>query len=189
VDNARAFVDDASVAHFQWNRWSLEFLGFYGIHPSRSTPGHPWSKGKVERPFAYLEDHFITNHQFSSFEDFFAQLKAFEREWDQRVHGVTREPPLELFEREKHQLLQLPRNTRTGELQRYIGFCEESRKVTSDCLIAYGGNRYSVPYLFAGQEVWVRVSRGVRLLASSRAGKLIATHPLQAGRGVGDIGN
>jgi hypothetical protein len=55
--------------------------------------------------------------------------------------------------------------------------------VTSDCLIAYSGNRYSVPCLYAGQEVWVRTSQGIRLLAFSKAGKLIATHTLKAGRG------
>lgn len=32
-----------------WNRRYLEFLGFYGIHPTRSAPGHPWSKAKIER--------------------------------------------------------------------------------------------------------------------------------------------
>lgn len=183
VDNARVFIDDASVAHFRWNRRYLECLGFYGIHPTRSLPGHPWSKGKVERPFAYVEDHFITNRQFCSFEDFFGQLKAFEQGWNQRIHGVTGKAPLELFEKEKAQLLELPRNKSTGELQRYIGYREESRKVTGDCLIGYGGNRYSVPCLYVGQEVWVRTSQGMRLLAFSKAGKLIATHPLKAGRG------
>lgn len=183
VDNARAFVEDASIAHFQWNRRYLEFLGFYGIHPTRSLPGHPWSKGKVERPFEYIEDHFITNREFASFDDFFHQLKAFEQEMNGRVHGVTGKTPVELFEKEKADLLELPKNNRTGGTQRYIGYREESRKVTGDCLIAYAGNRYSVPYLFAGHEVWVRTSQGVRLLVFSKAGKLIALHTLKAGRG------
>lgn len=183
VDNARAFVDDASVAHFRWNRRYLEFLGFYGVHPTRSLPGHPWSKGKVERPFAYLEDHFMTNRSFSSFDHFSRELKAFQDEINRRVHGVTGKSPMELFEKERPHLLELPRDQRTGQLQRYLGYREESRRVTTDCLIAYGGNRYSVPSLYAGQEVWVRTSQGVRLLAFSKAGKLIATHTLKAGRG------
>lgn len=183
VDNARAFVDDASVAHFRWNRRYLEFLGFYGVHPTRSLPRHPWSKGKVERPFGYVEDHFIMNRQFSSFDHFSKELKAFQNEINGKVHGITGKPPLEFFEKEKPQLQELPKNRSTGELQRYIGYREESRKVTSDCLIAYSGNRYSVPSLYAGQEVWVRTSQGVRLLAFSKAGKLIATHTLKAGRG------
>lgn len=67
VDNARIFIDNASVVNLKWNDSFLEFSGFYGIHPTYSLPGHPWSKGKVERLFAYIEDHFITNNQFDSF--------------------------------------------------------------------------------------------------------------------------
>lgn len=184
VDNAKVFVEDPSRANFRWNNRYLEFLGFYGVNPTRSLPGHPWSKGKVERPFAYLEDHFITNQRFGSFEDFFERLKGFEGHWNRRVHGVTGKSPLELFGEERVHLMELPRDPATGEFQRYRGSSwEESRRVTGDGLIAYGGNRYSVPWLYSGQEVWVRVSRGVRLLVFSKVGKLIALHMLKAGKG------
>jgi len=183
VDNAKVFVEDASTAHFRWNRRFLEFSGFYGIHPTRSAPGHPWSKGKVERPFAYVEDHFITNNRFDSFEDFYRKLKTFEQQMNHRVHGTTRHVPAERFAEEKEHLLELPKNTSTGEPERYVGFREQSRKVTSDCLIAYGGNRYSVPYLYAGQDVWVRVSKGTYLVVHSKVGKPVACHTLRAGRG------
>lgn len=183
VDNARVFVDDASVVNFRWNQRFLEFLGFYGVDPSRSLPGHPWSKGKVERPFLYLEDHFIKNRGFSSFEDFYEQLKLFEADWNRRVHGVTGRTPLELFEQERPKLLELPRNPSSGEVLRYVSYQGESRRVSRDCLISYGGNRYSVPYLYSGQDVWVRVSRGFRLMVYCEAGKLICTHILRPGRG------
>lgn len=183
VDNARVFVDNAAQAHFRWNQRFLEFLGFYGMQPSRSAPYHPWSKGKVERPFAYVEDHFITNNRFESFADFYNKLKVFQEEMNRRVHGVTGKAPCELFAKEREHLLELPKDKRTGVVQRYIGLREESRRVTQDCLIAFGGNRYSVPYLYVGQEVWVRVSRGVYLQVYSQVGKLIATHTLRAGRG------
>jgi len=45
VDNTRVFVTDPSVVNFKWNEQFLQFCGFYGIHPTRSLPGHPWSKG------------------------------------------------------------------------------------------------------------------------------------------------
>ncbi len=183
VDNARVFVEDASVSNFKWNRRFLEFLGFYGINPSRSLPGHPWSKGKVERPFCYLEDHFIRNRRFSSFEDFYEQLKLFEADWNRRVHGVTGKSPLELFEQERSRLLELPRDPLTGEFLRYVSYQGELRRVSRDCLISYGGNRYSVPYHYAGQDVWVRVRGGFKLLVFSQAGKLISTHFLRVGRG------
>jgi len=182
VDNARVFIDDASVANFKWNARFLEFSGFYGIHPARSLPGHPWSKGKVERPFAYIEDHFITNDRFASFEDFYRKLKAFQEKMNKRTHSGLRQIPAERYEREKEHLLELPKDHEMKP-QKFTGFKEESRRVTTDCLIAYGGNRYSVPYLYAGQDVWVRVSRGVYLVAYSKTGTPIAMHLLSPGKG------
>ena len=119
VDNARIFVADASTVNFQWNRQFLEFCGFYGIHPARSLPGHPWKKGKVERPFRYVENHFITNTSFESFENFYQKLKAFEHRPNDTIHAVTRKKPAELFVDETRCLLELSRNSAYGEYTRY----------------------------------------------------------------------
>ena len=183
VDNARVFIDNASITDFRWNERFLSFCGFYGIDPSRSLPGHPWSKGKVENPFDYLENHFITNSSFESFEDFCRKLKMFQREVNERVHTTTKKRPSEMFKGEKEHLMELPGNKHTGEYQRYIGFKEEFRKVTSDCLISFGGNRYSVPHLYARSEVWVRVSKGYYLNIYSQSNKLIAAHVLRVDKG------
>jgi transposase len=183
VDNARIFVTDASMVNFQWNRQFLEFCGFYGIHPARSLPGHPWSKGKVERPFRYVEDHFITNTSFESFEDFYQKLKAFEHRLNDTIHTVTRKKPAELFADETRCLLELPRNAASGEYARYGGHRGEIRKVSKDCLNAFGSNRYTVPHFYAGQDVWVRVAKGVYVTIASNTGTTIAAHPLQSGKG------
>lgn len=183
VDNAKAFVDDASVKNCKWNRRFLSFCGYYGIHPTRSLPGHPWSKGKVENPFDYLEHHFITNNRFISTEDFIVKLETFGQQVNDRIHSVTRKAPSVMFSDEKEYLLELPRNGQTGGHQRYIGFKEEFRKVTSDCLIAFGGNRYSVPHRYVGTEVWVRVSKGYYLVIYSKANRFVASHVLCTGKG------
>ena len=182
VDNARVFIDNASVPNFKWNSRFLEFCGFYGIDPSRSLPGHPWSKGKVERPFAYIEDHFITNNRFTSFEDLSRKLKDFEEKMNNRLHSVLRQRPADRLNKERGHLLELPKD-HENKTRRFTGFNEESRRVTTDCLISYGGNRYSVPYLYARQDIWVRVSRGAYLVAYSKTGTPIATHLLSPGKG------
>lgn len=171
TDNAKAFIDNASVNNFRWNQRYLHFCGHYGFSPSRSLPAHPWSKGKVEKPFSYIENHFIAGAEFESFEDLQNKLKAFQKKLNQRLHSVTKALPEEMFENEKMSLLPLPE-------QRYIGTKEEVRKVTSDCLISFGGSRYSVPWMFAGKQVWIRISRGYMLEAYSQSNKLIATHKL-----------
>jgi transposase len=183
VDNAKVFVENASKEHFRWNQRFLDFCGFYGIKPTRSLPYHPWSKGKVEAPFSYLETHFLQGRSFESFEDFLSKLKEFEREVNITVHRTTKKTPEELFKFERTTLLPLPMDPLTGELKRYIGYKEEFRKVTSDCLISYGGNRYSVPHHFARSEVWVRLSKGVHLHIYSQKNVLIATHRLSTGKG------
>jgi transposase len=176
TDNAKCFVNNASRDNFAWNKRYLAFCGHYGFKPTRSLPGHPWSKGKVERPFDYLEEHFIKGNEFSSFEEFITKLKAFQDKVNARVHSTTKVRPDELFEKEKPSLAELPRT-------RYVGTKEEVRKVTADCLISYAGSRYSVPYLFATREVWVKVSKGYFIEIYSSHNKLIAKHRMSLKKG------
>ncbi len=171
TDNAKAFIDNASVNNFRWNSRYVHFCGHYGFSPSRSLPAHPWSKGKVEKPFCYTETHFIAGGEFESFEDLQNRLKTFQTKVNQRHHSVINTAPEAMFENEKHALLSIPE-------QRYIGTKEEVRKVTYDCLISYGGSRYSVPWMFAGKQVWIRISKGHKLEVYSQSNKLITTHRL-----------
>lgn len=183
VDNARVFIDNAGTQNFKWNARFQNFCGFFGITPSRSAPYHAWSKGKVENPFFYLEEHFIKGNTFSSFTDFLERLKGFQEKVNDRVHDSTGEKPAVLFEKEKESLMLLPVDLKTGAVQRYVGIQEEFRSVTSDCLISYGGNRYSVPWPYHRSQVWVRVSRGINLLVFSQKNRLIATHGLCLDKG------
>ena len=176
VDNAPQFVSDSRVRSLKWNKSFLDFCGYYGIEPSRSLPYHPWSKGKVENPFKYLEDHFIKNNEFESIEDFLLKLKAFEKRVNNKVHSSTRKTPEELFLREQEYLIELPES-------KYTGGYDEYRKVTSDCLISYMGNRYSVPHYFAGKEVWVKNKKGLEIEIYSQCRKLICKHKLSLKRG------
>ena len=171
TDNAKAFIDNASVNNFRWNKRYIHFCGHYGFSPSRSLPAHPWSKGKVEKPFSYIENHFIAGAEFESFEDLQNKLKAFQKKLNQRLHSVIKAPPEEMFKNEIMSFLSIPE-------QRYIGTKEEVRKVTFDCLISFGGSRYSVPWMFAGKQVWIRVSKGYMLEVYSQSNKLVATHKL-----------
>ena len=58
------------------------------------------------------------------------------------------------------------------------------RQVSRDCLVSYGGSRYSVPHRYAGTQVWVRTSLGVRVEVYDAGGALIATHGLAAKKGL-----
>jgi transposase len=183
VDNAKVFVDNAGNQNFKWNSRFQNFCGFFGITPSCSAPYHAWSKGKVEKPFDYLEEHFIKGNTFRSFPDFLDSLKAFQDKVNNRVHDTTGKEPQMLYEKEKESLMLLPIDYKTGEVKRYVGIHEEFRSVTADCLISYGANRYSVPWVYHRSQVWIRVSKGIRLLVFSQKNRLIATHDLCLDKG------
>lgn len=184
VDNATVFIINASKDNLVWNPRFLSLCGFYGIKPTRSLPSHPWSKGKVENSFNYLETHFISGNSFKSFEDLRVKLKQFQDEHNLELHSTTKQITRIMFEKEELNFLKpLPINPITGELKRYVGFKEEFRKVTTECLISYKGNKYSVPHYFASKEVWIRVLYGITLQIYSSKNKLIATHTLSLKKG------
>jgi len=179
VDNAKVFVDNASRDNFAWNKRFLHFCGFYGIKPTRSIPAHPSSYGKVEKPFDYLENHFIKANEFKDFNDLQYRLKQFQDETNSLLHYTTKEITKVRFEtKEQLYLNPLPIDQKSGEIRRYIGFKEEFRKVTKDSLISYKGNKYSVPHYFASKEVWLKVVYGTTLQIFSLKNKLIASHDI-----------
>jgi transposase len=177
VDNARVFVDRAHPAQFAWNTHFLEFCGHYAIEPRACQPGRPRTKGKVERPFFYLEQHFIKGHTWQNFDAFARDLATFvQDDLDVRVHATTGERPIDRFQQEAPLLTPLPALP-------FVGTHEEMRKVSWDCLLSFAGTRYSVPWPYAGKHVWLRPSQGTRLLVRSQRGEEIARHTLAIKKG------
>jgi len=176
TDNAKSFVIDPSKNNLQWNPRYLNLCAHYGFTPTRSLPGHPSSKGKVEKPFSFIETHFIAGSSFEDFPDLQKKLKLFQNEINKRVHSTTKTPPIDLFEKENLSLLALPSD-------KYVGVKEETRKVSFDCLIGYNASRYSVPWMFAGKLVWIKISRGYYLQVYSQSNKLVASHKLSLTKG------
>jgi transposase len=177
VDNPRAFVLDVRPNHFQWNPQFLALCGHYRLEPVACQPGRPRTKGKAERPFYYLEQHFIKGHTWRDFAQFCEELARFEAEvLDHREHHTTHQAPLERFAEEAGCLTPLPPT-------RYVGIHEFTRKVSWDCMVPYQGSRYSVPYPYAGTRVWLRPSHGARLQILAADGTLLATHALSRTKG------
>jgi transposase len=177
VDNAGAFVVDARPAHFQWNPKFLELCGYYRTDPWACAVRRARTKGKVERPFYFVEHHLIQGNSWASFDAFSRDLLRFTAEvLDVREHLTTHQPPIHRFAEEVPYLTPLPAT-------RYVGIHALTRKVSWDCLIPYEGSRYSVRWVYAGKRVWVRVSQGVRLEALAPTGEVIARHALSETKG------
>jgi transposase len=139
-------------------------------------PGQPNQHASVERPFHYFENNCLRRQRsrFADWED----LRGHVRWWcdkvaNVRVHGSTRERPVDRLVREKPYFLPLPSE------------CEEphqelSRKVGDDFCVAVDTNRYSVPPRHAGQPATVRAyADRLELLVG---GQVVAAHMRCHGR-------
>lgn len=172
VDNAKVFLTYHRGSEVRWNPNFLRLCGHYSVQPIAATPRHPQSKGKVENPFGRLEERFLVGSAWRDFDHFQAELLTFEGRWEQRVHGTTKVPPVVRFEQERPVLLPLPSGP-------FLQLEETFRQVSKDCLISYGGVRYSVPWPYAGKQVLVRSSQGRDLVVYAQSGELLARHPLR----------
>ena len=156
-------------------RWHPTFLAFakhYGVEPSVGRPGHKERRGKVERPFHYLEHDFLAGRAFASWDDLNQQC----RQWldavaNVRVHGTTRRRVDEAFADEQPCLIALPSVT-------YPAGRAETRIVQKDGYIPVDGSYYPVPAsLVEDGPVSVRIEpRHVHIL--DRGGRVVASHPV-----------
>ena len=106
-------------------------------------------KGRVERPFWFIETNFLAGRTFASWAD----LNQQARQWCDRVNGTYKKHlhaiPRELFAVEQAQLRPLP--LWIPEVYRL-----HQRTVDLEGYVALHGNRYSVPVVWIGRRVEVR---------------------------------
>jgi transposase len=137
-----------------WNPVFLDFARYWGFTPRLCRPYRAQTKGKVESGVKYVRRNFLCGLQGrepGSLSDLAAELKQWV--WsvaNQRKHGTTHEIVIERWEAEcaaMHALDGRPP---------YPYVDEETRKVARDAFVSWNGSRYSVPWQYAGKEVWVR---------------------------------
>jgi transposase len=176
VDNAKQMVTNPNPKYFEWNKKFLEFCGYYGVTPKHCKIRTAKTKGKVENPFYYLEQHFIKGNNFKDFNDFEKKLEVFNEEVNNKIHSSLKITPDEKFLEEKHYLNKIPDKP-------FAGVQEVFRKVNWDCLLSFEGNKYSVPHHYAGKSVWIKKIKGVVLRIYSQKGIIIAEHSLSGKKG------
>jgi transposase len=168
-DNMKVVVtrweDDAPV----YNTRFLAFATHYGYKPWACQVRRPQTKGKVERPFHYVEMNLLNGRDFRSLE----HLNEVARWWlsqvaDVRLHGTTKKTPLELHAEEQPHLLPLPSLAFDTAQVVY-------RIVDTDGTIQYASNRYSVPWRLVGESLPVRITEE-HLIVYDRSLAEVARH-------------
>ena len=156
----------------RWHPTFLDFATHYGFEPSVGRPGHKERRGKVERPFHYLEHDFLAGRAFASWDDLNAQC----RQWldtvaNVRVHGTTRRRVDEAFAEEQPCLIALPS-------VRFPAARQETRTVQKDGYIPVDGSYYPVPApLVDHGTVSIRIDPG-HVTILDAAGEIVAAHPV-----------
>jgi len=134
---------------------------------------HPDRKGRVERPFAYLETNFLAAREFCDFEDLNRQVLSWCGEIaNQKPKRILGMAPEAAYLMEKPHLQALP-----SVLPPVYEPLE--RDVDLYGYVSVDSNRYSVPERLVGKSVTVHKYIGE--LQIWRRGTLVATHPIRIG--------
>jgi transposase len=176
-DNLKTAVDhrqpDGGVV---WNGRFRDFADSYGFTPRACRPYRAQTKGKVERGIGYLKGHFLLGLDLTTVT--LDELNRAVRRWlaetaDVRVHGTTRERPVDRWPAERAALRGL--DGRPDYDTSYV--CH--RPVSREGYLAYRGARYGVPPEHAGRLVLVKEGedRRLRIYAGPAC---VAEHPLAA---------
>jgi transposase len=137
-----------------WNPVFLDFARYWGFTPRLCRPYRAQTKGKVESGVKYVRRNFLCGLQGREPRTLM-DLKAELKQWvwavaNERVHGTTHERVSNRWAAERNSM-QSP----VG-LPDYPYADEQTRKVARDAFVNWNGSRYSVPWQYAGKEVWVR---------------------------------
>jgi transposase len=151
-DNMKVVVTGYDGAQPIYNTRFLSFATHYGFKPWACRPRHPQTKGKIERPFDYLEKNLLNGRTFTSL----AHLNEVTATWlattaDLRLHRETKRRPLDLYLEEKPYLLPLPAHPYDTAKTVY-------RTVNSEGQVPYRQNFYSVPWQRIGELLPVRIT-------------------------------
>ncbi len=147
-----AFAVDGESA---LNRSYRELARHYACTIDPTPPRSPEKKGKVESDVKFAKNNFCKPRDLDELgiDGARDELKVWLSEVsDKRVHGTTRQRPIDLFDRQERAALRLLPAARF-ELVTW-----KQAKVHRDSHIVFDKRLYSVPYGLIGQQVWARAT-------------------------------
>jgi transposase len=170
TDNLKAAIVRACWHEPQAQQSYRECAEHYGFLIAPCRPRSPQHKGKVEKGGVhYVKRNFLGGRQPTTI----TQANRDVKRWalttaGKRVHGTTKEKPLERFEIEKAALRPLPDWAYDLAVWKQV-------KLHRDCHLVFEGAYYSAPFRLVGQKLWVRGgSRELQVFTSDY--QLVATH-------------
>ena len=171
IDNLKAGISRVCLHEPLAQQSYRECAEHYGFLISPCRPRTPRHKGKVEKGGVhYVKRNFLGGREPTTL----TQANRDVRHWaltvaGERVHGTTKERPLERFAFERGTLRPLPDAPYDMAVWKEV-------KLHRDCYLVFDQAYYSAPFRLVGQKLWVRGgSREVQIFTPDY--QLVATHP------------
>lgn len=169
-DNLKTVVDQVKTGkERQFNHRFMALANHYLFKPVACTPAAGWEKGQVENQVGNIREWLFTPRvKFDSFKTLNQWLATRCDELAQRTHPVLKSHSIATcFNKESGFLRQISTP--------FVSYVEHLLRVSRTCLVHVDRNRYSVPALWVGQVVSVRMSaESVTVVAE---GQVVAEHP------------
>jgi len=171
-DNMKVVVARYEGEEPIYNTRFLAFATHYGYKVWACRRRRPRTKGKVERPFHFVETSLLNGREFRSLE----HLNEVTAWWlkevaDVRVHRETKRRPVDLHAEELPYLIPLPdKPYDTAEVV--------YRTVNAEGMVAYRQNFYSVPWRYLGQVLPLRITEEELIVYGPNL-EVLARHRLQ----------
>jgi transposase len=170
-DNMKVVVSSYDGGEPVYNPRFLAFAAHYGFRPIACRPRRAQTKGKVERPFSYVESSLLVGRSFRSLD----HLNETTTWWlaevaDVHVHRQTKARPMDRHAEERPHLLPLPVRPLDASEVVY-------RTVDAEGFVVYRNNFYATPWRLIGQPVAVRTTED-ELVIHDRAFVEAARHRL-----------
>jgi len=176
-DNVKTVVLARLGKDIRFNPKFMEFAGVYLFEPRLCNPGRGNEKGKVESGIKYIRSNFLSGRKIKiAWPDIQCDAYHWRNETaNVRIHGTTRERPIDRFEKEKPFLMGLPSADYDASIVRVV-------KANSQALIHFDGNTYSVPWTLAYKPLLIKASSHEIRIFKDR--KQVAVHKRNYERGM-----
>lgn len=173
TDNMKTVMDEARSKHKKGvvNKKFKQFADDYGFQVYPCVAGNPWSKGRVEAPMK-LWDELYAYNGLLDYSELANKVKELNIRFNNQVHSETGRIPVLHIQKEKSFLRELPR----AQIRNLYKIVTTTVKVSSQSMVSFKQNRYSVPPEYIGKTLELQVyDEYLHIYYNTR---LVTIHPI-----------
>lgn len=165
----------SSIINYSQHEFISEFKTFakdMGFTPKKCKVHSPETKGKDESCNRFMNWLYPYDHEFETESELIEIIKKINKKINTEINQTTNMPPIVLYEKEKEYLKPLPKKQ---IIESYLDTMIPA-KVSSELLVYYKGNKYSVPKKYINQTVKLDEVNNKLLIYYNKV--LIASHDI-----------